>query len=184
MKRIDLNDEMMEAITAYHNLIAEVNELSGNLSSVHADHIVCKAGCYSCCMDFGVLPVEFFAILADREGSISAAVKATGEECLHLKDGLCAIYDSRPLICRTHGLPLLYNDGDDWQLSVCDLNFTGDKQPDFSEDNTFPQDTFNSRLFMINQEFMDAMDEALFHDDTLLDLSLLGSGSYSVKGGK
>lgn len=184
MKKIDLNDEMMEAIEAYHDLIAEVDELSSRLSSLHANHIVCKAGCYSCCMDFGVLPVEFFAILQQIEGSALASGTAAEEECLHLKEGLCTIYDSRPLICRTHGLPLLYNDGDEWQLSVCDLNFTGDKQPAFSEANTFPQDTFNSRLFMINQLFMDAMDEALFRDDTLLDLSLLGSGSYSVKGGK
>jgi len=43
--------------------------------------------------------------------------------CPNLNEsGECMIYDSRPLVCRTFGLPL--RDGDDYLGDVCELNFT------------------------------------------------------------
>jgi Fe-S-cluster containining protein len=36
--------------------------------------------------------------------------------------GRCSIYDSRPLVCRTFGLPI--RDGDNFLGQECDLNFT------------------------------------------------------------
>jgi len=36
-------------------------------------------------------------------------------------DGCCEIYESRPLVCRTFGLPL--RDGDKYYGEVCELNF-------------------------------------------------------------
>ncbi len=43
--------------------------------------------------------------------------------CPNLDDsGQCMIYEHRPLVCRTFGLPL--RDGDNYLGDVCDLNFT------------------------------------------------------------
>jgi len=43
--------------------------------------------------------------------------------CPNLNEsGECMIYDSRPLVCRTFGLPL--RDGDHYLGDVCELNFT------------------------------------------------------------
>lgn len=43
--------------------------------------------------------------------------------CPNLSDaGECLIYDSRPLVCRTFGLPL--RDGKRYIGDICDLNFT------------------------------------------------------------
>ncbi len=43
--------------------------------------------------------------------------------CPNLNDhGECMIYDSRPLVCRTFGLPL--RNGDEYLGDVCELNFT------------------------------------------------------------
>src|SRR5438105_9502158 len=43
--------------------------------------------------------------------------------CPNLNEsGECMIYDSRPLVCRTFGLPL--RDGDNYLGDVCELNFT------------------------------------------------------------
>lgn len=40
-------------------------------------------------------------------------------------DGLCVVYDSRPMTCRLHGIPMVDDSGevlfDEW----CSLNFTG-----------------------------------------------------------
>jgi len=43
--------------------------------------------------------------------------------CPNLDDnGMCLVYENRPLICRTFGLPL--RDGAEYVGGVCDLNFT------------------------------------------------------------
>ena len=48
--------------------------------------------------------------------------------CPNLNDsGECMIYDHRPLVCRTFGLPL--RDGDRYIGDVCDLNFTRRNRP-------------------------------------------------------
>lgn len=54
--------------------------------------------------------VEFF----DRTASVA---------CPNLSDsGECMVYESRPLVCRTFGLPV--RDRDDFIGDVCELNFT------------------------------------------------------------
>jgi hypothetical protein len=106
-------------------------------------------------MDFSIFPVEFFSILKEiSESKINIITDISEDECIFLINGLCSIYSSRPVICRTHGLPLLQMGDDDWQLSYCELNFTGAVLPEFKESDTFPQDLFNSRLFLINREFV------------------------------
>jgi Fe-S-cluster containining protein len=43
--------------------------------------------------------------------------------CPNLDDsGACLMYEHRPLVCRTFGLPL--RDGDDYIGDICELNFT------------------------------------------------------------
>lgn len=58
-------------------------------------------------------------------------------------------------MCRTHGLPILYaNDTGEWELSACELNFTEFDFNDFTMENTLPQDKYNSKLFLLNREFI------------------------------
>ena len=42
--------------------------------------------------------------------------------CPALKDGVCQIYEHRPLICRRFGMPL-YNPGKPGRVFACELNF-------------------------------------------------------------
>ena len=72
------------------------------------------------------------------------------------------MYESRPIICRTHGLPLLFMNDEQWELSACELNFTEFDDEEFKEENTFPQDTFNSKLFMINKRFVESSGLGVF----------------------
>jgi Fe-S-cluster containining protein len=49
--------------------------------------------------------------------------------CPNLNDrGECLMYDNRPLVCRTFGLPL--RNADEYIGDVCELNFTGAPQRD------------------------------------------------------
>jgi len=45
-----------------------------------------------------------------------------GERCCLLKEGRCLVYESRPLICRSHGLPLVSNDLTEGEVDCCPLN--------------------------------------------------------------
>jgi Fe-S-cluster containining protein len=66
----------------------------------------------------------------------------------------CSIYQSRPLICRTQGLPLLIEAEDGGQeVDFCPLNFTeAGAVDDLDEDHLAPLDALNLRLALVNLE--------------------------------
>lgn len=156
---------MQKHFSAYQKLKEDTDAVAKKLSGEHSSHLQCKKGCDLCCMDYSILPVEFYAILEELKTSkfnkenIQFDDK-NEEDCIFLKNHTCTIYESRPLICRTHGLPLLYtNNDEEWELSNCELNFKDFDFENFSEKNTFPQDKFNSKLFLINREFIAEFEE-------------------------
>lgn len=130
----DRLDELWSKIDAF---TARVNER-------YPGALACAEGCSDCChreltlttieaervaalvMD---LPPEARAELAERA--------ASGEPCVALgANGACAIYAARPVVCRSHGLPLRFvdpgNEGDPSRarralpiLDVCPKNFVG-----------------------------------------------------------
>jgi hypothetical protein len=82
--------------------------------------------------------------------------EAKGERvaCPLLVDDRCSIYESRPLICRTQGLPLLM-EAEDGGLEVdfCPLNFAGvGAVDDLDEEHLVPLDALNLRLALLNLE--------------------------------
>lgn len=82
----------------------------------------CPPDCDSCCrVSFAVFPVEAFHLLrACRRLPKKTRERLRGrqtnpphaEECLFLQDHRCLVYRDRPVICRTHGYPLLASEGD------------------------------------------------------------------------
>ncbi len=172
---------MEKHFSAYRKIRKETDVISEKLSKVHSSHLQCKKGCDLCCMDYSILPVEFYTILEELKGRsfdkkiiLSKSYK-NYEDCIFLKDHACTIYESRPLICRTHGLPLLYTSDDgEWELSTCELNFRDFNFENFSEKNTFSQDKYNSKLFLLNREFIGEFeDENYFGEFDLLPLKKL-----------
>lgn len=95
----------------------------------------CRAGCSQCCVRFSVFEVEAAPIrqaLAEIDPALRERIREQGRDphataCALLVDGLCSVYAERPLICRSHGLPIAVPDPDDpdGPLSVdhCPLNF-------------------------------------------------------------
>lgn len=143
----------------YRAFITDLDKKIDELLFDHSEHITCKRGCDLCCYSFKVFPVEYFAIAAefnlnqnpDKDNAIEER-----ERCAFLQNGACTIYNHRPMICRTHGLPLLNmnEDGTDWELSFCELNFTHADDDEFHDDNVLIQDRYNSMLFQINKAFL------------------------------
>jgi len=142
----------------YHQLLAALDAEISRLWEIHAATLSCGPGCASCCLSFSVLPLEA-AILREALASLPPAGKtrlehnlATGDErCPLLIDELCSIYATRPVICRTQGLPLAYVDEEREaiEVSACPLNFPADYA--FAPENLLFMDGFNARLSELNR---------------------------------
>ena len=65
------------------------------------------------------------------------------------------------------------NDDSEWELSNCELNFKEFDFEEFTFDNTFSQDKFNSRLFVLNKEFITAFDDNGFSELDLIPIKNL-----------
>jgi len=172
-----MEDKALFEIQCYLKLRDEVNYKCDELHLAHQDFTQCKNGCDECCMDFNVFPVEFYAILQEiKENSFNpASVVDAGQKCIFLSNHSCLIYHHRPIICRSHGLPLLFMDqeGEEWQLSFCEKNFKDAPDDLFDFDNTYPQDKFNSSLYLVNKEFIAHYKDQAFSEHELIPLKKL-----------
>jgi len=116
----------------------------------------CRPGCSACCqVQLTVCDVEAQLLreglaALDLEASTRLvarlAATAPSASCLLLEeDGRCSVYGSRPLVCRTQGLPLRYPEGtvardalfarsagEPGELTWCPLNFIA--RPPAAED--------------------------------------------------
>lgn len=82
-----------------------VTELSTSIAQMHP--LACREGCSGCCSD----GLTVFEIEAARIRETHPELLATGEPsasgCAFLDaTGRCRVYDVRPYVCRTQGLPL------------------------------------------------------------------------------
>lgn len=171
---------MKKNITSFYQTYFEIRTqtdlLSQKLEKLHQNQLNCKSGCDMCCMDYSIFPVEYYSILhaLKTDNFISANTKTNNKKCVFLNEHVCEIYKNRPIICRTHGLPLLYtNEDGEWELSACELNFTDFNFAELSIDTTFPQDKFNSKLFLLNQKFIKEFKEIDFGEFDLIPIKNL-----------
>ncbi len=163
--------ENKELFREYFAIRDELDRHCAELYQLHAPHLNCKAGCDSCCMDFSIFPVEFYAIKQQAGDDLKKGMNPASEGgCPFLVNHRCVIYDTRPMICRTQGLPLLYMGEEQWELSVCELNFKDFDFDKFTEENTTPQDKYNSRLFLLNQKYTKSLKSKPYNTKDLLPL--------------
>jgi uncharacterized protein len=131
------------------------------LLACHADHLTCRAGCFGCCTNLTVLPVEYYSIVEEMRQAAAPTPAFDGHSyCGFLRDGVCSIYPFRPLICRTHGLPVAFLNENlsppQTNVSYCPLNFCDISIEElfFGPGNTLDLDALNSALFRVNQQFL------------------------------
>jgi Fe-S-cluster containining protein len=82
-----------------------------------------------------------------------------GSRCKFLaKDGSCAIYPVRPVVCRSHGAPIkLSLDDIAAEVSdVCPLNFKGVALNTLSEQDHIRLNTLNTILAAVNEQYVTA----------------------------
>ncbi|MBN1824913.1 MAG: YkgJ family cysteine cluster protein [Candidatus Eisenbacteria bacterium] len=78
------------------------------LRALHQERLRCGAGCADCCVDgITVFGIEADRIRRRRAGILDGEEPAPVGVCAFLDGGgRCRIYEDRPYVCRTQGLPL------------------------------------------------------------------------------
>lgn len=93
------------ALRALHD---EVDAAVAALAERHRGRLRCGRGCHACCVDgITVFEVEAERIRSAHAALVESGVPHAAGACAFLGDaGECRVYDDRPYVCRTQGLPL------------------------------------------------------------------------------
>ncbi|GAB6094801.1 hypothetical protein JCM14469_10530 [Desulfatiferula olefinivorans] len=147
--------------------------------------MACRKGCDSCCRHLSLFPVEAVALRLslDRvEDGVRERIREKAHEALDDPDGpcplldgsICLLYPARPIICRTHGYPILVDKGREKIIDHCPLNFIDGRE--IPRSHILDLETLNTALTAINRLFMDqvfgdprAMDRLLMAEALLMD---------------
>jgi Fe-S-cluster containining protein len=166
-------------IQQYHQLRGEIDQKAAKLEKVHGEYMQCAKGCCGCCMNLSVWPVEFYSILEEMKAAAwPKPVLNEDKECAFLNEqGACRIYPFRPIICRTHGLPLVYwhdeTDPPGYGVMFCQHNFKDADNIPFGADNTLNMDQINEKLAQINVAFLEERQDLKLNMTTRIELKEL-----------
>jgi len=161
---------MEKLLDNYYQMVARVDALCRGIQEMLPGQITCSEGCSSCCTAITLFPVEAAALHAALEALPDShrasirrhvAAQSEGERCPLLEDHRCLLYDARPIICRTHGLPILYAEGNQRKVDCCPLNLGEAEQP-LSGSAVIDLDKLNTLLVAVNALFLshaDAIDQ-------------------------
>jgi Fe-S-cluster containining protein len=122
------------------------------LHVLHGDRLHCREGCSACCVDeLTVFDVEAEPIRRRHADLLARGVPHEEGACAFLDArGSCRIYDERPQVCRTQGLPLRWieeRDGEVVELrDICPLNDAGEPIVELTEDACWTLGAVEERL--------------------------------------
>ena len=133
-----------------------IDRLRVQVEAACSDRLNCKLGCTDCCVD----GISVFQVEADRIRDNHASLLREGlphEEgkCAFLDAvGACRIYEDRPYVCRTQGLPLRWLEddpsGEVFELrDICPLNESGPPIESLPEASCWTIGPFEAELALL-----------------------------------
>ena len=157
----------------YRALLRQLDLKIAHLQKQHSQRISCAKGCHSCCQSkLSVAHVEAEHIkawlsnhpeLIKQLNDLAAENPWNGTRCQLLDaHGACSIYPVRPVICRSHGLPIRFTEPSKQnqlmaepskQTDVCPLNFSEVALDQLSDEDVIDIDKLNTILAVINIRF-------------------------------
>ena len=157
---------MENLLDNYYQMVARVDALCRGIRDILSGRITCSEGCSSCCTAITLFPVEAAALNAALEALPEArqevvrrhvAARTGSERCPLLEEHRCLLYAARPIICRTHGFPIIYTDGSERTVDCCPLNLGEAEQP-LSGSAIIDLDRLNTLLVAINALYLSHTD--------------------------
>ncbi len=160
----------MRVLRDYQHLITEVDQRCFEIRQRYGQYMTCKKGCPgNCCQrHINVFPIEaaaFARSLLDLSPAQASRIQHKARQatsfgpCPLLEDGACLMYDSRAIICRTHGYPILSEYNGHQSVGFCHRNFKN--LPVISDDLVIDLAPLNKKLIALNRRFMDEFSDRL-----------------------
>jgi uncharacterized protein len=182
--------KMETVLSNYNQLVERVDALCRSIESALGEQITCSEGCSDCCTAITLFPVEAAAIkaeLAALPSEEAAAIRrhveehAAGERCPLLFHHRCLLYAVRPIICRTHGLPILVTEENTQRVDCCPLNLTESESLPGSA--VIDLDRLNTLLVAVNALFLSQTEEIpdLAERLTIAE-TILGATTFRTQG--
>lgn len=144
-----MNDRVAK-LAALH---ARIDDAAARLTELHRERMACRRGCIGCCAD----ELTVFEVEAERIREFAPELLASGSphppgRCAFLDaEGACRVYEARPYVCRTQGLPLRWLDDElEAELrDICELNDDTGLE-DLGEDDCWTIGPVESELAELN----------------------------------
>jgi Fe-S-cluster containining protein len=116
-------------VSRLDELNAKIDGFFARVSGRHGDDMQCATGCSDCChVQLSITAVEAAAVRAHVETwpvERRTALAERGPHCAALDGaGRCRIYEARPVVCRSHGVPIRFREGSLPVIRNCHRNFT------------------------------------------------------------
>jgi hypothetical protein len=144
-------------------LTAKIDGFFARVEARHGDDMQCQTGCSDCChVRLSITRVEAEAIRVHVE-SRPVVPNPRPDVCAALDDrGRCQIYDARPVVCRSHGVPIRMREASLPVIRNCFRNFT---RTEPAADCVLDQETLSTLVL--------AVDRAAGHTGERVDLAKL-----------
>lgn len=99
-------------LDALEQAYEQLGQHTRNLEQIHSPRTQCRRGCCVCCVDeITVFEIEAENIRRHHSDLLARGTPHPPGACAFLaEDGSCRIYQQRPYVCRTQGLPLRWID--------------------------------------------------------------------------
>jgi hypothetical protein len=148
----------------YRKLLNKVDDFSSQLMQTYRKHLACRRGCTDCCQhDLYLLPIEFhflqeaFNLLPEAKKKTIGIMRdpSAGRDgpCPLLQEGGCLLYDHRPVVCRTHGLPLFIAEEGVEKRDCCPKNFVRHAIDQLPKSHLLDLERLNTLLVTVNTVF-------------------------------
>lgn len=149
-------------VDRYRELTGKVDAFFARVEARHGTDMRCAAGCDLCCHDrLTITTVEADAIRAhlaalpaSQREALRVLAAGPDDRCAALgPDGRCAIYEARPLVCRSHGVPVRTQaPGHLPVITACELNFTARGPAAADQDCVLDQTTLSTILLALSPD--------------------------------
>lgn len=187
---------MNEGYESYLALIERVDRFLEKVRERYHEQILCRKGCADCCRQFlSLWPVEAYHIAQGLKALPSSlrvrlqeqAEASGGSQCPLLLDAVCALYNHRPILCRTYGYPFLSQEEGGLSgplVSYCPRNFQGLKEGDRLEgEYLLDLDALNQMLAGANLLFLQGLERKPARLTSRIPISEILRGWDSGSGG-
>jgi Fe-S-cluster containining protein len=156
-------------VSRLHELTEKIDAFFARVEARHPADMECRTGCSDCChVRLTITTVEAESIRAlvaswpaERRAALGAIVASVApNRCAALDAaGRCSIYEARPVVCRSHGVPVRLGTS---LPVVCHRNFTREGPAAADPDCILDQKTVSAILLAVNDG-----------DDRRIDLAAL-----------